>query len=366
MCQEDPGATNQLRSDRSGESAVLALCDRNADDAARCGSTQGFCDTVWLPNGQWRCEMGGRWQNLQTDLNMYDLQIENQQNAGGGGGGPGGGGGGAGGPGAPCDPGWQPVPDTVMGDGNLGTDCRECPFPDRCDGNGCAEGSGGAGCAYCDNGANGTTQHYQSGSKCKPCPETQASNVILAVIGIAVGAALCAYVWKVSTVAIPAVDGDGGATTAEDGTATDEAIGTKGDAQTETEAAKKEEDEEDDEEEDAASKRKKEARKKAQKAAQQLAPAAAGVAGVMTQLSPSQAAESVPEPDAVAEASRGAVATMSSTAVVAGIALPSIFKISFTYSLPSIGAQKRLCLSHFLTPKGIGLPRQARDKRRTS
>ena len=151
----------------------------------------------------------------------------------------------------------------------LDEDCVECPYPDRCDGNGCSEGSGGMGCAYCDNGANGTSQYYQSGADCKPCPDSQASNVIGVVIGIAVGVAFCVYIWKISTVAFQ--DGGQGADAAEEGTAgtaaLDEIEGLKGDAET------------------------------------------------------------------VAEI-RTAVATMSSTAIVSGIALPSLFKISITFSLP--------------------------------
>lgn len=158
-----------------------------------------------------------------------------------------------------------------------GEDCIECPYPDRCDGNGCSEGSGGRACAYCDNGANGTSQYYQSGAECKPCLDSQASNVIAAVIGIAVGAALCVYIWKISTVAFQ--DGGQGVDAVEEGTAGTAALdsveGLKGDVET------------------------------------------------------------------VAEI-RTAVATMSSTAIVSGIALPSLFKISITFSLP------------FGTPKILG------------
>jgi hypothetical protein len=213
------------------------------------------------------------------------------------------------------------------------TDCLECPYPDRCDGKGCAEGSGGAGCAYCDDGANGTTQHYQSGSACKPCPETQGSNVILVVISIAVGAALCAYVWKVSTVTIPAENKDGGDAATERGTTTDavEEINTNDDVRTGTEET------EDDEGKKAASQRKKEAKEKAKKLA-----ASAGVVKAASVTPAESVPEPVPETEAVAETSRSAVATMSNSAIVAGIALPSIFKITFTFNLPSIGMPKVL------------------------
>ena len=283
ICEVDSDVTDPLRSDPP--QLIAAHCAA-ADPAQGCqdlGQVGNMppCDVVYGAQGAASCVMrSGFYEMMQSAKVGWESCADDfmrQQNWNSD---P------PGGNDDRCLAGMTPVPAMITSidpvDGSevtrLGEDCIECPYPDRCDGNGCSEGSGGRGCAYCDNGANGTSQHYQSGAECKPCPDSQASNVIAVIIGIAVGAALCVYIWKISTVAFQ--DGGQGADAAEEGTAgtaaLDEIEGLKGDAET------------------------------------------------------------------VAEI-RTAVATMSSTAIVSGIALPSLFKISITFSLP------------FGTPKILGV-----------
>ena len=286
VCQEDFGATNPLRSDRTGAAVVAARCAQTENDPIRCSAT-GACDFVQAPAPDGSilesCNARGFYLNmLASSVASYDTYMQSQITGGlpppphpvpqGGGPPPGSGlppvppvqgfipppdhGGGSA---FQCEAGWELVSD-ING-------CRECPFPDRCNGTSCVEGSGGAGCAYCNNGANGTQQYYQSGAECKPCSASVLGNIIALVIGVAAGTALCWYVWQLTTVTVQ----DDAASTAEEGTAATAKI--------------------------------------------------------------EQLEEMKGNAETIAEL-RGAVAAMSSTAIVSGIAFPSLFKISITFSLP--------------------------------
>ena len=267
---------------------VAARCAQAENDPMRCSQTQGACEFVQTPAPDGSilesCNAHGFYLNmLASNVASYDTYVQSQTAGGpppppppavpqGGGLPPPGSGlpplppGGfipppddSGGSAFQCEAGWELIPD-ING-------CRECPFPDRCNGTSCVEGSGGAGCAYCDNGANGTQQYYQSGAECKLCSDSVLGIIVAIAIGVAAGAALCWYVWQLTTVTVQ----DDAASTAEEGTAATAKI--------------------------------------------------------------EQLEEMKGNAETIAEL-RGAVATMSSTAIVSGIAFPSLFKISITFSLP--------------------------------